>query len=474
MDFIDPIVTIAEKLHALCTEVKANKERCTRLDQRVAALVKVVEVVKVSGLGPHPELVKKGLRELKGTLMSAQKVVANFISTGCLKRIRKAFKLGEQFESLNERLNDAAQLLSLALQADQRQQLENVFQEVKRMREDAADREVDHRDLEKILQSLEDIKESVDSVHDVVESTSENVKDIKALLESLKKPSIQLMDIQEIEADKLTYSFPKVPIVKSATSELFKGEYKKFTVAIKRFTCHSTPDEIRKIFNKEVETMRRFESPNILRMFGICIKDADGPCPDYLIVMEFCEKGSLREVLDGPSRLSWERRACMSLDAAQAIYRLHQSETKFKVHGSICSSKFLVDAGYTVKLGGFELAKTETSLKNNKKKEGSSINYCSPQQIEDVNYLYDRDCEIYSFGIVLWEIATRQIPFKGCKSTEIYQKVCKEKSMEPLPADCPKNLVDIINACRAYEPFYRPPARVLVDKLRDVVQELDD
>lgn len=149
MDVIDPIITIAEKLHALCKEVKANKERCKRLDQRVAALVRVVRVVKVHGLGRHPELVKRGLSDLKGTLMSAQLVVKNFLSTSCLKRISKAFKLSEEFESLNMELDDAAQVLSLALQVDQRRQLEDVFQEVRRMTEDEEDRKADHLHLDK-------------------------------------------------------------------------------------------------------------------------------------------------------------------------------------------------------------------------------------------------------------------------------------------------------------------------------------
>lgn len=45
------------------------------------------------------------------------------------------------------------------------------------------------------------------------------------------------------------------------------------------------------------------------------------PSPKFLIVMEFCEKGSLRHVLDSASKLSWTRKASMSLDAAQGLYR---------------------------------------------------------------------------------------------------------------------------------------------------------
>ncbi|KAG9342006.1 hypothetical protein JZ751_018324 [Albula glossodonta] len=473
MDLVDPILAIAEKLYALCGEVKANKKRCGRLANRVRALEGVVTTVKTKGLGSNPDVVEQGLRELRVTLESAQEVVKKYTSASFLSRIVKAYDQGEEFEMLNERLNDAFQVLSLALQVDQREKLDSMFAESTRREEDQADRESDRKELERLLQS-HSVK--LDAVQDGVDSTRNEIKDIKVMLKSLKTPSLHLQDIREIKPEELDFGVPKVPIMTSPSHELYKGEYNKFTVAIKRYTytANTTPGQVRKIFRKEVETMKRFESPNILRMFGICVQDENGPSPTYLIVMEFCERGSLREVLSGKGKLPWERRAQMSLDAAQGLYRLHQSEEKFKVHGCIKSSKFLVDAGYRVKLGCFELAKTETSLKRSESGNKSSLHYCSPQQLQSVNYSYNKDCEIYSFGIVLWEIATRQLPFKDMSDKEVFKKVCQEKFTEPLAADCPKHLAALINACRSYEPFHRPTAGVLVDKLRKVVQELEE
>uniref|UniRef100_A0A3P8ZML1 Protein kinase domain-containing protein n=1 Tax=Esox lucius TaxID=8010 RepID=A0A3P8ZML1_ESOLU len=477
MEIIEPILGIAEKLYTLCGEVKANKKRCLRLATRIKALEEVVRAIKVNGLGKDPARLENGLRELKLTLESAQDVVKKYTSASYLKRILKAYDQGDDFESLNERLNDAAQVLSLALQVEQREKLQQVFTEVTRSTEDEADRELDRLELHKLLKSLaEGTKTSVDSVHEKVESTQKDVKDIKAMLETLKKPSILIQDIREIKPEELTFDVPKEVMFKNDFSELYKGEYNKFTVAIKRYThpTNTCLSQVRTIFRKEVETLKRFESPNILRMFGICVQDEYGSNPNFLIVMEFCEKGSLREVLDSQSKLPWDRKACMSLDAARGIYRLHQSEEKFKVHGCINSSKFLVAAGYRVKLGGFELAKTETSLKNTKNTKRSSLGYCSPQQLESVNYPYNKACEMYSFGIVLWEIATRKIPFKDLSHKEVYQMVCEERRNEPLPEDCPETLGELINACRSYDGFSRPTSGVLVDKLSKVVDQLEE
>ncbi len=147
MDFIEPILAIAEKLYSLCEEVKANKKRCSRLAHRVSTLAGLVKAVKVHGFGTEPEQVKRGLENLKLTLESAEKVVKKYTSFSYLKRVAKAFDLGEEFSFLNERLNDAAQVLSLALQVEHRASIEKVFQEATRRREDEEDRQSDILEL---------------------------------------------------------------------------------------------------------------------------------------------------------------------------------------------------------------------------------------------------------------------------------------------------------------------------------------
>lgn len=149
MDIIEPILTIAEKLYALCEEVKANKKLCRRLAFRVSALTNLVKVVKTRGFGANPKQVQKGLQELKETLELAEIVVRKYTSLSYLKRIVKAHDLSEEFIYLNERLNDAAQLLSLALQVEHRENLDKVFQENIRRREDEEDRQSDCQEFMK-------------------------------------------------------------------------------------------------------------------------------------------------------------------------------------------------------------------------------------------------------------------------------------------------------------------------------------
>ncbi|KAK2880598.1 mixed lineage kinase domain-like protein [Channa argus] len=467
MDFIEPILSIASQIYSLVENVKANKKRCGRVSDRVKALEDLVKSIKGRDKAENSPDVEKVLTELYITLQSAKELVEKYGSANWVKRILKSSSHGEEFDGVNDRLNDAYQVLSISLQVEQGNVLYSVFEQTSRQKEDEKDRKEDEEELKKLV--MEYMKAQ--------EETMESLRnDVKQIMEMMNKPSITKEDIRMIKPDELKYDYPKKPFMTTSTSVVYKGQYRGFTVAIKRYTepMNTSLRELKSVFDKEVQTMKRFESPNILRMFGICVQDEDGPSPQFLIIMEYCSKGSLRQVLDTGSKLSWTTKARMCLDAAQGLYRLHQTEEKTKVHGCIDSSKFLVADGFRVKLGGFELAKTETSLKKpSKDKDSRSLCYSCPQTLSDINHKYSKECEMYSFGIVLWEIATHERPFKDWSNKDIYQKVSKEKFMEDLPGDCPEALGDLINACRAYDGFHRPSAGVLVDKLHCVVAQLE-
>lgn len=473
MDFIDPILSIASAIYTLVENVKANKKRCRRVAERVKALEMLVIFAKERKALKSKE-VEIALRELSYTLTSARDLIEKYTQASWVKRILKSGSHMDGFATVNERLNDAFQVLSGTLQVEHSNNLYQVFEMSTRQKQDKEDGEEDEKELKSLLvEYMQKHEEEMEALR----------RDVTKILEKLNKPSATDVTTRMIKPEELKYDDARKPFMVTSNSEVYKGEYHGFTVAIKRFIdqADTSLSEIRSVFNKEVETMRHFESPNILRMFGICVRNEKGPNPEYLIIMEYCEKGCLRELLDSNCELSWIRKARMCLDAAQGLYRLHQTEIKSKVHGCINSNKFLVDEGYRVKLGGFELAKTETSLKKGRSdKEIRSLCYSSPQLLNSIEHPYSKECEVYSLGIVMWEIATRRHPFEDpvtkvkWTNKEILQKVGKDKEVEPLPKDCPKDLGKMIDACRAFDGFHRPSAGVLVDKLRSVVAQLEE
>uniref|UniRef100_A0A672J185 Protein kinase domain-containing protein n=1 Tax=Salarias fasciatus TaxID=181472 RepID=A0A672J185_SALFA len=427
MDLIDPILSLASEIHTLVKNVKDNKDRCLYVSNRVETLEGPVRGIKELGAAQLKDkaMVEITLKDLRDTLQAAKKLIEKYTSANKVKLFFKSSIYGERFTIVNDHLNDASQTLCLALH-------------------------------------VVNINKTEYARLCVTKVIIKKCKDIKVFLFAFEKNTVGL----EKKPKELQYETE--PFMKTPASEVYKGELNRSTVAIKRYLNPQSISPELRIFNKEVDTMKCFESPNILQIYGICIKNEQSPNPEFLIVMEYCEKGSLRQVLDNERDLPWTRKAQMCLDAARGLYRLHHTEKKSKVHGCLTSSNFLVDVGYRVKLGGLELATTETSLRRKSNDaEITSLCYCSPQMLSKNSY-YTKECDIYSFGIVLWEIATGEKPFKGMSDDVIYQKVCKGDK-EPLPDDCPPALAELIDACRAHDSFKRPTVVGVVNKLLRIV-----
>ncbi|XP_029464741.1 mixed lineage kinase domain-like protein [Rhinatrema bivittatum] len=474
MELLQGIISTAVDIYALYDQTQWNKKQCGRLVGRIKILMMPVQSLqKQSQINKDTGTV---LEELSQTMQNAKRLVAKYTQRVWWKRFFWAFGIKANFDLINQRLSDASQGLALMLNVQDREIFLKMLEDVNCETQNKEDVEADLEELKQHFEKgLDNVSDQVDQMHKDVnhgmQQMMNNLEDVKKMLVQQTNPSAFIAT--EIKKEDLTR---REKLMETGSSILYRGEYHKSVVAIKHFQEPLTDDadSVKKIFLNEVKTMKGFEHPNILHMYGICI-DKTGPVPSFSIVMEYCEKGTLRELLKKEQNLTWENRIRMSQGAALGLYRLHQTKDKFVVHGNLSSAKFLVDSRYCVKLAGFELSKTETSIKRTsntgRQMEVHDSAYLSPQALGSVNFIQDKPSEIYSFGIVLWEIAARSTPFRGLTTKQIFQKVAEEKYQEPLPEDCPQELQALINQCRLSVPEERPSAGAVADKLMGILNK---
>ncbi|XP_077166726.1 mixed lineage kinase domain-like protein [Paroedura picta] len=473
MDYVKNILSAAQAIYAQYERVKCCKLQSRRLAERVHILMQPIKTLQAQPNKKVSPQLEKVLRQLLRSLEKARGLLEKYTHQNWMQKLMKASEALEEFSRVNEELSDAAGGLSLLLQVEQT--FKETFQSDVLRQENRKDFEADKALLEEMLENSKETRDGVENIQCGIKQIQSTLDGFVRTMEAKLKMSTADVETIEIEKRFLTnWTFLK----EFESNVLYKGEYHKSPVAIKVFKnpVITSTQQVRDLFRKEVKAMKRFESPHILRMYGICI-DESGPSPEFSIVTEYCEKGTLRDVLREEPNLSWKIRIQMALDAAIGLYRLHQTGDKSHLHGSINSNKFLVTEGYHVKLSGFELSQTESSLrrkhKEKKQKEISSSAYLSPQALSSMNHIADLPSEIYSFGIVLWEIVTGKTPFRGCTSQEIYEKIYMKGYQEPLGEDCPAGLQEIINQCRNHQPPKRPSAEEIVDSLQhlDVPEE---
>ncbi|XP_055992720.1 mixed lineage kinase domain-like protein [Sorex fumeus] len=459
MTSLGNIFSVAKSIYKMCDEMKYGQKQCKRLAHRVRGLLEPLQKLQAQGevcLAPD---VVAALDGFHAVLEEAKQQVEKFSKRSNIEKFIRANQNKILFGDVNTSLSHAWEQLSFTLQTHQLLLLTGTSHRTSWPEEDQQDAEDDSRAIE------EESKSGEAALTELGKALKIALQNLEVIQKSRRAPPQE--PIKEIKKEELT-GREWVLLREDESSKIYQGEYYNSPVAIKVFKSQAESVEmVKKTFNKEIRTMKKFDSPNILRIFGIFI-DETGTDPQFSIVMEYCELGSLRDLLASRKDLTLAERVILMLGAARGLNRLHQS-VKPELHQKISSASFLVAKGFQVKLAGFELSKTQTSIRREtKRKREEGINssvYRSPQRLKNVYDTYDMEAEIYSFGIVLWEIATGKIPFEGCNSQTLYQRVVENQHQEPLGEDCPFKLQEIINRCRAYEPSERPKVEEIIEML---------
>ncbi|XP_041795495.1 pollen-specific leucine-rich repeat extensin-like protein 1 [Chelmon rostratus] len=136
MDTVEIILSICTSIYQMAENVKANKERCQRVTQRVKALQELVLTIKQRGPGRCSVPVENALKELCTTLTSAKMLMTKYSQTKAVMSFLKSESLKDQFCKMNERLTDHLQVLSGALQVEQGNILYKVYETVAGRKQD--------------------------------------------------------------------------------------------------------------------------------------------------------------------------------------------------------------------------------------------------------------------------------------------------------------------------------------------------
>jgi serine/threonine protein kinase len=149
-----------------------------------------------------------------------------------------------------------------------------------------------------------------------------------------------------------------------------------------------------------MESMRH---PNICMFMGACTKT-----PHIAIVLEYCSKGSLWSLIQNREiNLTWDDRRRLGLDVAKGMNYLHSFSTPV-LHRDLKSLNVLIDDGYRAKLADFGWTRLRADKMTGKI---GTYQWMAPEVI--ANQAYTEKADVFSFGIILWELASREPPYRS-------------------------------------------------------------
>ncbi|MGE5793807.1 MAG: serine/threonine-protein kinase [Bacteroidota bacterium] len=179
------------------------------------------------------------------------------------------------------------------------------------------------------------------------------------------------------------------------------------TVAIKTLNVDLEPEQLedfKQRFFREARTAGRLQHPNVVTIYDV--GEQDGLA---YITMEFVEGRTLREILDAEAPLKVDTACRIASDVAGGLAAAHRQNV---VHRDVKPSNIMVGSSGTVKLMDFGIARLqEPSVRTQTGVLLGSPQYMSPEQI--VGHPVDGRYDLFSLGVVLYEMLTGTVPFRG-------------------------------------------------------------
>jgi len=246
-----------------------------------------------------------------------------------------------------------------------------------------------------------------------------------------------------------TISYEELLASPSPYFEVYKGEWSNYRVAIKKPINQEILEEDLKLLDAEISNLRKLYHSNIHMILGGCLMP-----PNVCVFTELMPVGSLFQLLHDPE-FNMDQRLALKfvMEVAKAIGYLHD-QNPFFVHRNLKTSNILVTEDLTLKLTDYGYVHVLNSVSNRERLYEPQ--WSAPEFLRERNLEDGRPADIYSFGVVFFEIVTRQIPFEGMNAMQIGTKIVLQNMKPEIPAFVPKHLAQLMGLCWQDEPQRRP------------------
>ncbi|KAE9618515.1 putative dual-specificity kinase TKL-Pl-4 family [Lupinus albus] len=269
------------------------------------------------------------------------------------------------------------------------------------------------------------------------------------------------MDVWEIDPKHLKYG---TQIASGSYGELFKGIYCSQEVAIKVLKAEHVNSDLQTEFAQEVYIMRKVRHKNVVQFIGACTKP-----PRLCIVTEFMSGGSVYDYLH-------KQKGCfkfptllkVAIDVSKGMNYLHQHNI---IHRDLKGANLLMDENGVVKVADFGVARVKAQS-GVMTAETGTYRWMSPEVIE--HKPYDHKADVFSFGVVLWELLTGKLPYEYLTPLQAAIGVVQKGLRPTIPKNTHPKFVELLERSWQQDPALRPDFPEIIEILQQLAKEVGD
>ncbi|ESO05209.1 hypothetical protein HELRODRAFT_111211 [Helobdella robusta] len=246
-------------------------------------------------------------------------------------------------------------------------------------------------------------------------------------------------------------------------AKVYKGTWMNQEVAVKEFRDNQTENSIK----HEARMFWLLRHPNIISLLGVCNKP-----PNYFLVMDYAKGGPLSKILRDnmlPPKIivDW------ATQIAKGMKYLHSDAPLSIIHRDLKSTNILIYEtiengsleNKTLKITDFGLSRPacQTTLLT---AAAGTFEWMAPEVFRD--HKISKFSDVWSYGVVLWELLTSQVPYKDFNQWQIIVGVGKGSLKLYIPDSCPQDFKQLLQDCWQTNSKMRPTFEYMLNELEKI------
>uniref|UniRef100_A0ACD5TD99 Uncharacterized protein n=1 Tax=Avena sativa TaxID=4498 RepID=A0ACD5TD99_AVESA len=286
---------------------------------------------------------------------------------------------------------------------------------------------------------------------------------------------------EDWEADPARLLVSQV-IARGTFGTVHRGVYDGIDVAVKLLNWGEdgrSEQEImtvRASFSQEVSVWHKLDHPNVTKFIGaimgatdLNVRASNGnigmPSNICCVIVEYLAGGTLKQFLikNRRRKLAFKVVIQIALDLARGLSYLHSQKI---VHRDVKTENMLLDKTRTLKIADFGVARLEAANPSDMTGETGTLGYMAPEVLN--GNPYNRKCDVYSYGICLWEVYCCDMPYADLTFSEVTSAVVRQNLRPEIPRCCPSSFANVMKRCWDANPDKRPEMAEVVSLLEAI------
>uniref|UniRef100_A0A668A872 Protein kinase domain-containing protein n=1 Tax=Myripristis murdjan TaxID=586833 RepID=A0A668A872_9TELE len=215
---------------------------------------------------------------------------------------------------------------------------------------------------------------------------------------------------------------------------------------------------------KEAEILSVLSHKNIIQFYGAVLES-----PNYGIVTEYASGGSLYEYLSSEQseEMDMEQIMTWAIQIAKGMHYLHAEAPVKVIHRDLKSRNVVMTADKVLKICDFGASKFLSHTTH--MTVVGTFPWMAPEVIQSLPV--SETCDTYSYGVVLWEMLTREVPFKGFEGLQVAWLVVEKQERLTIPTSCPQSFAELMRKCWQADPKERPQFKQVLMTLETMAND---